>query len=158
MPPLPFKLRVAARDNLAGDSVVSWTTFTCHGLMRFDGALLHIEWTGTAHTDEVEGVSVRSDVMALPRESTSIPLGRLQSVRLAGGWWRPRLELTGNDMTALAEVPSEEAGTVRFWIRHRDRGLAGTLVSAMRQAARVRLPMPGATPLVRPLHTPPGGT
>lgn len=157
MPPLPFQLKVPARDNLAGESVVSWTSFDFHGLMWFDGALLHLEWSGTAATDAVEGVSVRSDVMALPTESVSIPLERLRAARLAGGWWRPRLELSGNDMRALAEVPSEAAGTVRFWIRRRDRHLAGTLVSAMRQAAREHLPLPGAEPFLSPARTPPEG-
>jgi hypothetical protein len=157
MLPLPFQLKVPARDNLAGESVVSWTTFAFHGLMWFDGALLQVEWSGTAATDEVEGASVRSDVMALPTESVSIPLERLRAVRLAGGWWRPRLELSGNDMTALAQVPSEAAGTVRFWIRRRDRALAGALVSGMRQAARERLPAPDAGPFLPPVHTPPEG-
>ncbi len=156
MIPLPFSLKVPARDNLAPASVTSWTTFAFHGLVHFDGRLLHLEWTGTAATDEVEGTSVRSDLMALPAESLSVPLERLRSVRLAGGWWRPRLEIAGNDMQALAAVPSEEAGTVRLWIRRRDRRLAAALAGAMHEAARAGVLAPQAD-LLSPSHTPPEG-
>jgi len=126
--------------------------------MRFDGDTLHLEWSGTAATDEVEGVSVRSDIMALPAEAIAIPLERLRTVKLAGGWWRPRLEITGNDMVALAEVPSEEGGRVRFWLSRGDRALAAGLVSALRQAARGRPSLErGARPPLPQPHTPPGG-
>jgi hypothetical protein len=158
LPPLPFRLKVPGKDNRAGESVISWTTFAFRGLMRFDGDLLHLEWSGTAATDEVEGASVRSDVVALPAESVAIPLERLRTVKLAGGWWRPRLEITGNDMAALAEVPSEEGGRVRFWLRRGDRALAAELVSAMRQTARERPSLErGARPALPQPHTPPGG-
>lgn len=154
---LPFTLKVPSRDILRGESTVSWTTFTFQGLMHFDGSALHIEWSGIAATDEVEGVSVRSDVMSLPAESVVIPLSRLRSVKLLGGWWRPRLELTGNDMTALAVVPSETASRVYFWIRRGDRRLAGDLAAAMRHAAHERLLASGAERLPPEVATPPRG-
>ncbi len=158
LPPLPFSLKVPSRDNLSGEAVISWTDFAFHGLMRFDGEVLQIEWSGTAATDEVEGAAVRSEILALPAEAVAIPLERLRTVKLAGGWWRPRLEITGNDMAALAEVPSEEGGRVRFWLRRGDRALAAELVSAMRQAARERPSLErGARPALPQPHTPPGG-
>jgi len=138
MRPLPFRLKVPARDNLAGASVISWTSFTFHGRLGFDGAELQVEWNGTAATDAVEGASVRSDVMALPAESVAVPLTRLRSARLVGGWWRPRVEITGNDLTALAAIPGEQAGEVQFWITRRDRKLAAALVAALHQTARVK--------------------
>lgn len=155
---LPFTLRIPGKDNLTQESVISWTTFAFHGLMHFDGSALHLEWTGTAATDEVAGASVRSDTIALPPESVAIPLSRLRSVKLAGGWWRPRLEITGNDMTALAAVPGEEAGRVRFWISRGDRWRAGEMAAAMRLAAREQLSATSDTDRLLPgPHTPPRG-
>lgn len=154
---LPFRLKVPSKDNLTQESVTSWTTFAFHGLMHFDGTALHIEWGGTAATDVVEGVSVRSGIISLPPESVVIPVSRLRSVKLAGGWWRPRLELTGNDVTALAVVPSEAAGLVRFWVTRGDRRLAGELAAAMKLAARERLLASRADRLPSEVPTPPSG-
>lgn len=153
---LPFTLKVPSRDNLRG-AVTSWTTFAFHGLMHFDGTALHLEWSGTAATVDIEGVSVRSDVISLPAESSVIPLSRLRSAKLAGGWWRPRLEVTANDTTALAIVPSEAAGRVCFWISRRDRRLAGDLVAVMRRAAREQLLASGVEHLPPTVSTPPQG-
>jgi hypothetical protein len=108
-------------------------------LLHFDGHSLTIEWAGTASIDEVRGLEVHSQTVPLPPQVLSIPLLRLRTARLAGSWWRPRLELTGNDLDALALVPGEAGGRVQFWIARRDRSRAASVIDALHRAAGQQL-------------------
>jgi len=135
MVPLPFRLRVPGRD-LSVDDTVAWTTFRLNGLLRFDGRGLRLEWSGTGAVDAVTGVEVRSETVVLPVEHVEIALNHIRSVRLLGGWWRPTLEITTNDLTSLAQVPGSEGGRVRLRFARRDRPLAIALVATILQSAR----------------------
>lgn len=146
MVPLSFRLKVPGRDLSSADTV-AWTTFRLNGLLTFDGQALHIEWSGTGLLDSVTGAEVESSTVAIPREHLAIPLVRIRSVRLRGGWWRPRLEVSGNDLEALCGVPSEEGGRVFFWLDRRERKLAEELVIALRVAAHT---LGAADPTVPP--------
>jgi len=131
--PLPFTLRVPGKDTVSGADVSS-TTYRFHGLLHFDGASLHLEWTGTADIDEVAGADVRSETVALPAESLALPVHRIRSVVLHTGWWRPHLELNGGDLHALAIVPSEQRGRVRLYLSRGDRELARQVVDSLHEA------------------------
>lgn len=136
-PPLPFTLRVPGKDNISGADVSS-TTFRFHGLLHIDGDALLVEWAGTADIDEVSGLDVRSETISLPAETLAVPMDRLGRVELHAGWWRPHLEIAGADLTALATVPSEQKGRVRFWLARGDRPLAARIAEALRQVLLTR--------------------
>jgi len=153
---LPFRLKVAGRDEFRGAHAVS-TSFRFRGFLRYSSRLLSIEWTGSAHVQDVGALSVRDDRLPLPTETLEVPVERLRTATFRGGWWRPRLILCANDLQALATVPSEEAGTVVFWIARSDRLVAGGLASALTGA--VRSPAPNPDPLgdLRTPRAPAGG-
>lgn len=135
MVPIPFTLRVASRD-YSTEKFTAWSTDKVNGLLHFDDDSVTIEWAGTASIDEVQGLEVHSQTVPIPPEVLTISLPRLRTAKLAGGWWRPRLELTGNDLQVLAQVPGQSAGRVQLWIARRDRSRAAGLVEALHRAAR----------------------
>jgi len=135
MPALPFSLRVPGKDSITWSSV-STTTFRFQGLIRLDGAWLHLEWKGSAQVEAVGGLSVRQETLPLPLEQLRIPLDRIRAVQFRGGWWRPRLEVQANDFETLGIVPSEEGGVVQLWIPRGERAQAQALAEAVTQAIR----------------------
>lgn len=135
MDPLPFALKVPGRE-VFGLTGFSSTTFRFHGFLRLHDDGLLVEWSGTATVDEVGGTGVREETLALPAESVTVPLSCLRHFSLRGGWWRPCLEATANDLEALSMIPSEDQGRVRFWIARRNRRLAVDLVAAVSHARR----------------------
>jgi hypothetical protein len=130
---LPFKLKVPGKDEFQGADITS-VSYRFHGLLRLDGTDLHIEWAGTAHVDEVGTLNVRSETLPLPSETLDLPVSRLATVEVRGGWLRPRLEITATDLAALAVVPGEAQGRVRFWIARSHREQAAALVEALHRA------------------------
>lgn len=135
MVPISFTLRVASRD-YSTEAFTAWSTDKLHGLLHFDGDTVTIEWTGTASIDEVSGLDVQSRTVAVPPMTLNIPLSSLRTAKLAGGWWRPRVELTGNDVQILSQIPGESGGRVQLWITRRDRSRAATLVGSLHRVAR----------------------
>jgi len=103
-----------------------------------------------AKVDEVQLFAIRNEVVPLPQEALEVPLDRLWSVELAGGWWRPYIELIGNDLDALRVVPGEDHGRLRCLIHRRHLVAAGRFVGEVlrRKAART---LPAAS-------TPPDGS
>jgi hypothetical protein len=132
-PVLPFKLKVAGSDEFRGLNAIS-TSFRFHGLLQFDGATLQIEWAGSAQVQEVGALTVRDDQLALPEETLALPVERIRAAELAGGWWRPRLEISANDLQALRIVPSENQGMVRFWYARKDGAIAAGLAARLNAA------------------------
>jgi len=135
MVPVPFTLKVAGRD-YSSDTFTAWSTDRVHGLVHFDGQSVILEWAGTSSIDEVQGLEVRSQTVPILPEAVSIPLSRLRSAQLSGGWWRPCVELTGNDLRVFAPIPGAAAGQVRLWIARRHRPHAIRFVESLHLAAR----------------------
>ncbi len=135
MIPLPFTLNVKGRDYSTRE-FTAWSTDKVHGLLHFDGTTIGVEWGGSSSIDEVSGLGVHSQTVEIPLEFHDIPLGRIRTARLTGGWLRPRLELTGNDLGAFDPVPGHDGGRMTFRIARRDRALAAQFVAALLQAAR----------------------
>ena len=158
MEPLPFSLRVSGIDTFAMDAIAS-TAFSFKGRLTLDPDDLCLEWTGSAHVDEVAFTGIRSEQIALPRESLRLPYCLLGTVQLRGGWLRPCIELTGTDWNTLQSVPSEDAGHLRLWIARRNRPLARRVVTVLRQA--MARPVAGPRPLPPQVvsdSTPPEGS
>jgi hypothetical protein len=132
MDSLPFALKVPGKDSVTVTRVSS-TTFRFHGLLRLEEHTLLIDWSGTAEIDEVGMLNVTSEVLSLPHESLALPLGLVRRIALRGGWWRPCLEIAGNDLETLRVIPSEDRGQVRLWISRRDRQLAARFVAEVLQ-------------------------
>ncbi len=135
MPTLPFTLPVPGVDTFAGLTISS-TSFKFHGLLRFEGSVLQLEWAGTAAVEEVTGMDVDSRTVALPPEALEIDVRELRRVEYRGGWWRPRLELACHDLRALRVVPGEEAGELRLRVARRDRAAAQAMAAALNAAMR----------------------
>lgn len=136
MEPLPFTLPVPGRDTLTLRAIGS-TSYRFRGLLHLRPEAVELEWTGIARVDEVGWTGVRSERLALPLESVVLPLAALRTIRLAGGWLRPCLELTGTTLSILRSVPGEEAGRVRLRIARRDRPLARRLLVALGKSPRL---------------------
>lgn len=112
------------------------TSYRFSGTISFAGDELTLCWQGEARVQEVGLLSVRDDRLPLPQEQLVVPVAELGGISLAGGWWRPRLELHGLERDLLAIVPSEEGGTVRLWLARRDRAGAGALRDAVEERRR----------------------
>jgi hypothetical protein len=133
MPSLPFTLRLPDKDAYSLSQLTS-TKYRFHGRMRLTGEVLLIEWSGTAVVEEVGLLGVTEETVTLPHESLALPVEGIAAVRLLGGWWRPRVEITGSDLESLRLVPSEDGGRVCFWIARSDRARATELVGRLDRA------------------------
>ena len=60
---LPFRLKVAGKDEIRGFHAVS-VSFRFHGALRLEGFMLTIEWGGIAEVQEVGALSIRDDRLA----------------------------------------------------------------------------------------------
>ncbi len=129
MEAIPFTLKVPGRDDMTWSEIAS-TSYRFGGLLRLEADALLLEWTGSAAVEEVGFTGVRTEQIALPSESLTVPLSEIRSLRLAGGWIRPHLEITANDLDLLRYVPSEDGGRVRLWLARRDRGAGRRLLAA----------------------------
>lgn len=135
MPTLPFSLKVPGVDAFAGLTISS-TTYKFHGLLRFEGSVVHLEWAGRAEVEEVTGIDVDTRTVPLPPEALEVDVRELRRVEYRGGWWRPRLELACHDLRALRVVPGEEAGELHLHVARRDRAAAQAMAAALNAAMR----------------------
>ena len=104
MEAIPFTLKVPGRDDMTW-SEIAGTSYRFGGLLRLEADALLLEWTGSAAVEEVGFTGVRTEQIALPSESLTVPLSEIRSLRLAGGWIRPHLEITANDLDPAALRP-----------------------------------------------------
>lgn len=156
MGPLPFRLKVPGEDLIHGADIIS-RSFTFHGMLRFDGAILRLEWAGSAAVDEVSLLDVSSRILPLPSEHLELSLGYLRHAVYRGGWLRPRLELAAWEVDLLRIVPGEAGGVVRLWLARGDRTQGRAVAAALTAALRA----PGVTDRTPhfeiPAVTPPEG-
>jgi hypothetical protein len=132
-PTLPFRLKVAGKDEVHGLDVTS-TSFRIHGYLQVDGDVLVIEWGGTAHVQEVGAMNVRDETEPLPDERLEVPIADLRRAELTGGWLRPRLRVQARRVGALSPVPAEQFGTVEFWYDRSERFTAIEVARALAAA------------------------
>ena len=153
MDALPFSLRVPGKD-VVELSHASSTQFKFHGFLRVGDGELLFEWSGTAKVEEVGLLGVDTRTLSLPYESLALSLDRIGAIALRGGWWRPYLEVTGNDLKALRIIPGEGQGRVRLWLTRSHRELAAAVIAAVESGKRGAL-RPRST--LQPARTPPDG-
>lgn len=128
MEAIPFTLKVPGKDDMTWSEIAS-TSYRFRGFLRLDADQLLLEWAGSAEVEEVSLAGVRTERIPLPTESLAVPLSEIRTLRLAGGWIRPHLEITGNNLDLLRYVPGEEGGRLRLWLARRDRGAARRLAA-----------------------------
>lgn len=149
MIPVPFRLKVPGQDHSSGGTV-AWTTFQVHGLASLDGQSVRLEWSGSGTLDRVRGMDVQSEVISLPIESLLLPLPDLRSIQLIGGWLRPRIEITANELAVLGPIPGAHDGRIHLWLARGDRRLASTLIQAVHEAVRQLRLSPGSAAMPGP--------
>lgn len=130
MDPIPFSLKVPGKDDMTWSEIAT-TSYRFRGLLRLEADGLLLEWAGTAEVEEVSFAGVRTDRINLPSESLLVPIAAVRTLRVAGGWLRPHIELTAHDWDLLRYVPGEDGGRLRLWLARRDRGAARRLVAAV---------------------------
>jgi hypothetical protein len=129
MEAIPFALKVPGKDDMTWSEIAT-TSYRFRGFLRLEADQLLLEWSGSAEVEEVSLGGIRTERVALPTESLTVPLSEIRALRLAGGWIRPRIEITANDLDLLRYVPGEDGGRLRLWLARRDRGAARRLVAA----------------------------
>ncbi len=130
---LPFRLKVPGKDAFEGIDVVS-TTFRVHGFLRFDGYMLSVEWGGEIAIQEVSITKISDETEPLQDERIDLPITEIHRASLAGGWFRPRLELQARRLGALSYIPSEKLGVVKLWYKRSERFAAIAMVNALNEA------------------------
>lgn len=100
---LPFTI-TRGTDAYHRDGITSIVE-TVHGLLRFEGESLHIEWRMHRATDRY-GKETRSEVLVEPVQEVTIPLGELTDATVRRPWWAfrggSRLTITAYSLEALA--------------------------------------------------------
>lgn len=153
---LPFRLKVPGEDTFEGVNVIS-RSFKFHGMLRFDGEILRLEWAGSASVDEVSALDVSSRTLSLPSEQMELSAAYLRRAEFRGGWWRPRLELEAWEVDLLRIVPGEAGGVVRLWLARGDRELGRAAARAITTALRAQRVSDRTPHLELPAVTPPEG-
>ena len=141
--PLPFRIPMPGRDTVDLFDGARSVTYRLEGFLHLVGGLLTLEWTGTQRTQQVSFTNVRDHVDPLPVEWVDIPVGLITEVRLAGGWWRPRLELRARQLDAFDGIPASRPGYVTLRIRRRDRDHARQIAAAIDCARAEAVAEPG---------------
>lgn len=129
---LSFRLKLPGTETFSGLRAVS-TSFRVHGILSLEIDAVTIQWGGAVQVQDVGFSGIKDEREVLPDERVSIPLALLHRATLAG-WWRPRLTLQARELGALAVVPSEEYGAVRFWYARSDRPAAISIAAAINGA------------------------
>ena len=153
---LPFRLKVPGEDIFEGTDIIS-RSFKFHGMLRFDGEILRLEWAGSASVDEVSTLDVNSRTLSLPSEQMELSVAYLRRAEFRGGWWRPRLELEAWEVDLLRIVPGEAGGLVRLWLARGDREQGRAAAEALTAALRAPRVSDRTPHLERPAVTPPEG-
>ena len=141
MSAVPFTLAPRS-EQLAGGTEMHIVKTSVVGVASLDGQALRLQFRiieefQRFRTGRLEQGTNESDVREL-----LIPLGALRAVRVAGSWWRPRLEIAAADLRALEGFPRAATGEVSLRIRRRDRTDARELASDIEYALASRLLSP----------------
>jgi hypothetical protein len=98
------------------------------GLLRLEGPLLVIEWSGSVKWTEIRGPEVQNRSEAIAATRREIPVEKLADVSVRG-WWRLRFELRARDLAVLDGVPTAAHGRASFRIPRAERAAAQSLAA-----------------------------
>jgi hypothetical protein len=101
------------------------------GLVRLEGAVLVIEWSGAVDWTEVRGPEVLARTEAVTATRREIPVERLVDVAVRG-WWRPRFELRASDLPTLEGIPTADHGRLSLRFPRAERQAAESLAANLR--------------------------
>ena len=125
---VPFSLALGKETTLDGERIES-KKFQVHGVARWEGDRLTLEWSGSVEITEVLGGEMRNLRQSVPAQRLVLPAARIASIEARGRWWRPYIELRTTGIGPLELVPTATAGRVLLRINRRDWGGARDLVS-----------------------------
>ena len=108
---IAFPFTIKRSDDVYGAKEISSTKETVHGLLRFDGARLIIQWR-TSRAIERYGKEIRTDREVEPVREVSMPVSAIAGAQVRWSWlrWPPGhyLELTGADLVAFEGLAGKE--------------------------------------------------
>lgn len=146
---LPFVLR--REHGVVSRGEVTSTRDEIHGLLRFDGERLVVQWRAVREISRV-GREIRTDTELVPIREVSIPLSGLAGARVRRTWrrWRPNevLVLTASDLRAFGELAAEDGvpglvlehpAEIVLELRRADQALAREFVSELKLAVSEHL-------------------
>ena len=110
--PLPFRLHEPGEDNMGAWGIES-ISYRADGLLHLTDQGVTLEWTETRTHEQVSIDRVGTDVETFPREGVDLSVSQLAGAWVAGGWWRPRLELRVRLAQDLEGVPGKR-GVTRY--------------------------------------------
>src|SRR5215471_13404434 len=125
---VPFSLAMGKETTMDRERVQS-KKFQVHGVARWEGDRLTLEWSGSVDITEVLGGEMRNLRQSVPAQRLVLPTARIASIEARGRWWRPYVELRTTGIGPLELVPTATAGRVLLRINRRDWSAARDLVS-----------------------------
>ncbi|HEY7236882.1 MAG TPA: hypothetical protein VH539_22160 [Gemmatimonadaceae bacterium] len=125
---VPFSLALGKETTLDRERVQS-KKFQVHGVARWEGDRLTLEWSGSVEITELQGSEMRNLRQSVPAQRLVLPTVRIASIEARGRWWRPYIELRTTGIGPLELVPTATAGRVLLRINRRDWSAARDLVS-----------------------------
>lgn len=153
---LPFTIK-RGTDAYNREGITS-VVETVHGLLRFEGEALHIEWRVHRATDRY-GKETSSNVEVEPVRAATIPLGELTDSSVQRAWWAlwggVRLRLIAYSLDAFAALAGADGlslphpARLELRIRREDRAAALDFAADLRLALgerAMRLASGPATP------------
>lgn len=106
---LPFTLR--RNTDVVGSKEITSTHETVHGLVRFDGQQLVIQWRTSRAIDRV-GATIRTDREVEAVREVTLPVSALASAEVRWSWrrWPPGyyLVLTATDLLGFESLAGKE--------------------------------------------------
>ena len=123
-----FSLALGKETSLDRERIQS-KKFQVHGVARWEGDRLTLEWSGSVEITEVQGREMRNLRQSVPAQRLVLPAVRIASIEARGRWWRPHIELRTTGIGPLELVPTATAGRVHLRIDRRDWSAARELVS-----------------------------
>lgn len=125
---VPFSLALGKETTLDRERIES-KKFQVHGVARWEGDRLTLEWSGSVEITEVLGSEMRNLRQSVPAQRLVLPTARIASIEARGRWWRPYIELRTTGIGPLELVPTATAGRVLLRINRRDWSAARDLAS-----------------------------
>lgn len=141
MTAVPFTL-AARSEQLAGGSEMHIVKTSVVGVASLDDQALRLQFRTIEEFQRYRGGRFEQGINESDVRDLLIPLRALRTVRVAGPWWRPRLEIAGADLRALDGFPRAATGEASLRIRRRDRTDARELASNVEYALASRLLSP----------------
>jgi hypothetical protein len=129
-------------EQLSGGSEMHLVKTSVVGVASLEDGALRLQFRTIEEFQRLRGGRHEQGTDESDVRELLVPLRALRAVRVAGPWWRPRLEIAAADLRALEGFPRAATGEVSLRIRRRDRTDARELASDVEYALASRLLSP----------------